>query len=84
MTDSTDRRDANTNKNAGASRPSLLTQRQIRCIEELPAGHKLVRVRGRAPVVREPDGQLSRIRPSGRLVVISPVNRVQSYLDVHG
>ncbi len=82
MTDLSNRRGAN--KDTGEFHTSLLTQRQIRCMEELPAGHKLVRVRGRTPLVREPDGQLSRMRPSGRLVAIGPVSGVQSYLDVHG
>jgi hypothetical protein len=82
MTDSSDRRRAN--ESAASFRTGLLTQRQIRCMEELPAGHELVRVRGRAPLVREPDGQLSRIRPSGRLVAIGSVSSVRSYLDVHG
>lgn len=82
MTESSERRGAK--KDPGVPRTSLPTQRQIRCMDELPAGYKIVRVRGQAPVVRQPDGQMARIRPSGRLVVISPVESVQSYLHVHG
>lgn len=69
---------------AGMSGAPLLTQRQIRRMEKLPRGHKLVRVRDGVPVVRQPDGQLSRMQPSGRLVAAIPIERVQSYLHVHG
>jgi hypothetical protein len=63
---------------------SLLTARQLKRMAKLPEGHELVSVRGRATVVRRPDGQLMRIRPSGRLVVTNPVKMVQPYLHVHG
>jgi hypothetical protein len=62
----------------------LLTARQLRRMAKLPEGHQVVSVRGRASFVRRPDGQLMRIRPSGRLVVTNPVQMVQPYLQVHG
>jgi len=61
-----------------------LSDRQISSMEKLPADHEVVSVRGRAPIVRQPDGQLWRIRPSGSFVAALPVERVQSYLHVHG
>ena len=69
---------------AGLFGPHLLTQRQIRCIEQLPDGHKVVSVRDGVPIVRQPGGRLSRMQANGRLVVTSRVERVQSYLHVHG
>ena len=65
-------------------RTSLLTRRQLRRMERLPAGHELVSVQGRAPIVRQPDGQLLRIRPSGRLVEAMHVVQVRSYLHLNG
>src|SRR5271165_798448 len=62
----------------------LLTQRQIRCIQTLPEGHSVITVRDRTAIVRQPDGRLARIRPSGRLVVTIPVQKVRSYLHVYG
>jgi hypothetical protein len=61
-----------------------LTQRQIRCMEKLPEGHKIVNTRHGAPIVRRGDGQLFRVQPNGRLAATIRVERVQSYLDVHG
>jgi len=61
-----------------------LTRRQISSIENLPADHEVLSVRGGAPLVRSPDGQLLRMRPSGRLVATIPVERVRSYLQVRG
>ena len=61
-----------------------LTQRQIRCMEKLPAGHKVVSTRYGAPIVRRPDGQLFRLQSNGRLAATIRVERVQSYLHVHG
>jgi hypothetical protein len=61
-----------------------LTQRQIRCMETLPEGHKMVNTRHGAPIVRRGDGQLFRVQPNGRLAATIRVERVQSYLDVHG
>jgi hypothetical protein len=69
---------------AGMLGAHLLTQRQIRCIEQLPDGHKVVSVRDGVPIVRQPGGQLSRMQPNGRLVVTPGVEAVQSYLHVHG
>jgi hypothetical protein len=62
----------------------LLTQRQIRCMEKLPEDHKLVSTGDRAPIVRRPDGQLLRVQPNGHLAATFLVERVQSYLHVHG
>jgi hypothetical protein len=61
-----------------------LTQRQIRCMEKLPQGHKIVNTRRGAPIVRRGDGQLFRVQPNGRLAATIRVEGVQSYLDVHG
>ena len=40
----------------------LLTQRQIRFMEKLPEGHKVVSIRDGAPIVRRPDGRLLRMQ----------------------
>jgi hypothetical protein len=64
--------------------PGHLSARQLRSIESLPRDHRLVRVRGRAQIVRLPDGELLRIAPSGRLVPERPVAPVRSYLHVAG
>jgi transposase len=61
-----------------------LTKRQIRCIEKLPEGHKMVNTRDGAPIVRRPDRQLFQVQPNGRLAATIRVERVQAYLDVHG
>ncbi len=61
-----------------------LTPRQSRRLENLPDGHEIVSVRDGVPFVRRPNGQMSRMQPSGRLVVTGVVERVQSYLQVHG
>lgn len=82
-TDPSELRDAPVNE-AGMSGTDLLTQRQSRCIEDLPDGHEVVSVRDGVPFVRQPDGQTLRMQPSGRLVVAGDVVRVQSYLHVHG
>lgn len=67
-----------------ASGTHVLTQRQIRRIQTLPEGHTVISTKGRAPIVRRPDGQLARIGPSGRLVATISIERVQSYLHVSG
>ena len=61
-----------------------LTRRQIRCMEKLPNGHKVMNTRHGAPTVRRPDGQLFRVQANGRLVASTRVESVKSYLDVHG
>jgi hypothetical protein len=63
---------------------NLLTREQIRAVDRLPRDHELVGVRGRTPIVRRPDGQLSRMRSSGRLVRTGGVKASQSYLLVSG
>ena len=63
---------------------SLLTEPQKRMVNRLPAGHEFVGVLGRTPIVRRPDGHLSRMRTSGRLVKTEGVPAVQSYLLVQG
>jgi hypothetical protein len=60
-----------------------LTQRQIRRMEKLPSGHRVVNTRHGAPTVRRSDGQLFRLQPNGRLAATIRVERVKSYLDVH-
>lgn len=59
-----------------------LTADQLQRMLELPEDHTVVNLRRRAPIVRHPDGQLSRLRPSGSLVCASAVESVQSYLEV--
>jgi hypothetical protein len=61
-----------------------LAQRQIRCMEKLPEGHKVLSTRYGAPILRRPDGHLFRVQPDGRLAAAVRVEGVQSYLDVHG
>jgi hypothetical protein len=61
-----------------------LTQRQIRRMENLPAGHVVVSTRRGVAIVRRPDGRLMRIQPDGRLATTIRVERVQSYLHVNG
>jgi hypothetical protein len=65
-------------------RTPSLTQRQLRCMENLPEGHVVVCTRRGVAVVRRPDGRLLRIQPDGRLASTLPVERVQSYLHVNG
>jgi hypothetical protein len=60
-----------------------LTERQSRRMQELP-GHEVVSVRRGVAIVREPNGRLSRMQPSGYLVANTRVDRVQSYLHVRG
>ena len=61
----------------------LLTPQQIRCMEQLPEGHKLVSTRSGAPIVRRPDGRLLRVQPNGRFATTLSVERVQSYLRLN-
>ena len=61
----------------------LLTQQQIRCMERLPEGHRLVSTRSGAPIVRRPDGRLLRVQPNGRFATTISVERVQSYLKLN-
>ena len=82
-TDPSELRDA-PSQEARMSGTRLLTPRQSRRLENLPDGHEIVSVRDGVPFVRRPNGQMSRMQPSGRLVVTSVVERVQSYLHVHG
>jgi hypothetical protein len=82
-TDASERLDARVKSSGGASNRQL-TQRQIRCIEQLPEGHKVVNTGHDVPTVRRPDGQLLRLQRNGRVVAITRVTRVQSYLHLHG
>jgi hypothetical protein len=61
-----------------------LTQRQMRRMENLPAGHVVISTRRGVAIVRRPDGRLLRIHPDGRLAGTIRVERVQSYLHVNG
>ncbi len=63
---------------------SGLTEQQARMVNHLPEGHEFVGVLGRTPIVRRPDGHLSRMRTSGRLVKTEGIQAVQSYLLVQG
>jgi len=70
-------------RSIGRQSSYLLTQQQIRCMEQLPEGHKLVSTRSGAPIVRRPDGRLLRVQPNGRFVTTISVERVQSYLRLN-
>jgi hypothetical protein len=61
-----------------------LTAHQRQALKHLPPGHRLVAIWGSTPIVRRPDGLLSRMRSSGRLVKTGGVQGVQSYLLVQG
>jgi len=74
----------NTGQQARTDPQSLLTHQQIQTIESLPPGHVFVGILGRTPIVRRPDGHLSRMRTSGRLVKTAGVQGIQSYLLVRG
>jgi hypothetical protein len=65
-------------------RTPSLTQRQVRCMENLPEGHVVLSTRRGVAIVRQPDGRLLRIQPDGRLATTLRVERVQSYLHVTG
>ena len=71
-------------QHAGGYPNSLLTPRQKQTVERLPPGHVFVGVLGRTPIVRRPDGHLSRMRVGGRLVKTAGVQAQQSYLLVQG
>lgn len=60
-----------------------LTADQLQRMLELPEDHMIMSLRRRTPIVRQPDGELLRLRTSGDLVTVAPVESVQSYLDVH-
>jgi hypothetical protein len=62
----------------------LLSQRQIRRMQKLPADYKVVNARDGVVVLRRADGQLLRMQPDGRLAPNLSVERVQDYLHVHG
>jgi hypothetical protein len=53
-------------------------------METLPEDHEMVNPRHGAPTVRRSDGQLFRVQLNGRLTATIRVERVKSYLDVHG
>jgi len=61
-----------------------LTDEQLSAVALLPDGHEYLGVLGGTPVVRGPDGRLSRIRTSGRLVRTRGVSAAESYLLVRG
>jgi hypothetical protein len=61
-----------------------LTQQQVRFIERLPDDHTVVSTRRGVLIVRRPNGQMLRVQPSGHVAATIRVERVQSYLDVHG
>lgn len=68
---------------AGMSSSHKLTQRQIRCMEQLPEGHKVVNTSHGEPTLRRPNGQLLRLQRNGHVAAITRVKRVQSYLHLH-
>ena len=76
--------DPGTGQQAGSHAQNLLTRQQMQTVERLPPGHEFVGILGRTPIVRRPDGHLSRMRTSGRLVKTAGVQAAQSYLLVQG
>ncbi len=84
MTTLTTNTDTSTGYDSAPWPASLLTEQQTRMVNRLPAGHEFVGVLGRTPIVRRPDGHLSRMRTSGRLVKTEGVQAIQSYLLVQG
>ena len=76
--------DPGTGHHTGDCPHSLLTRQQIQTVERLPPGHVFVGILGRTPIVRRPDGHLSRMRTGGRLVKTAGVQAQQSYLLVQG
>ena len=76
--------DAGTGHRAGSHPQHLLTRQQTQTVERLPPGHVFVGILGRTPIVRRPDGHLSRMRTSGRLVKTAGVQAAESYLLIQG
>jgi hypothetical protein len=73
-----------TTKGADMSSTPMLSQRQIRRMENLPEDYKVVTTRDGVVILRRADGQLLRMEPDGRLAANLTVERVQDYLHVHG
>lgn len=75
---------------ADMSSTPVLSQRQIRRMEKLPADCKVVNARNGVVILRRADGQMlrmapdGRLAPSGRLAPNLRVERVQDYLHVQG
>ncbi len=84
MSTTTTMKDPGTGYRSASWPERLLTRQQMQTVEHLPAGHEFIGILGRTPIVRRPDGQLSRMRTSGRLVKTGGVQAVQSYLLVQG
>jgi hypothetical protein len=61
-----------------------LSQRQIRRMEKLPDDYEVVSSSHGVAILRRPDGQLLRMQPDGRLASTISIERVQTYLHVHG
>ena len=59
-----------------------LTQRQIRCLENLAEEYEIVSLDDGPPVLQGPNGALLRVKANGRIVGL--VEPSQSYLTVHG
>jgi hypothetical protein len=62
----------------------LMAQRQVRILETLLGGYKVINTHYGEVIVRRRDGQLLRIQSDGRLVALEPVQKVQSYLQLNG
>jgi hypothetical protein len=61
----------------------FLTGQQRRSVQSLPADHEFVGVLDRTPIVRRPDGRLSRVRNSPRPAARG-LKAHESYLLVRG
>jgi len=64
------------------SHPPRLTERQLRRLETLPHGYKMVSARDGIPIVESPTGQTRRLQPNGRLAATTLIEEVRSYLHV--
>ena len=71
-------------KGAEMSSTPVLSQRQMRRMEQLRDGYEVVKSRDGVVILRRPDGQLLRMHRDGRLAPNLRVERVQDYLHVHG
>ena len=71
-------------KGADMSSTPVLSQRQMRRMENLPEDYRVVNTRDGVVILRRADGQLLRMQPDGRLAPNLSVERVQDYLHVQG
>jgi hypothetical protein len=71
-------------KGAEMSSTPVLSERQMRRMEQLRDEYEVMKSRDGVVILRRPDGQLLRMHRDGRLAPNLRVKRVQDYLHVHG